>query len=206
MTLAIAIFGLVVLVLVLWAFLAAPAGTSLPEAAGKNRQSISSKAVNLWLAIIVLFFFAAALSFAAHSAYFILSGEKTEGRVVDLVKSGDSPALHPVFTYLDQSRIERTVTSKYSNSGYEIGDAVPVRYLPASSEKARIDNFTNQWASSLIFLIGGALMLGFLIGYSWIRERKIIYFRELGVVGAAVLVLLASIFLASYALAATCPR
>lgn len=206
MTLAIAIFGFVILVLILWAFLMAPAGTSLPEAAGKNLQSISSKAVNLWLAIIVLFFFAAALSFAAQSAYFILSGEKTEGRVVDLVKSGDSPALHPVFSYLDQSRIERTVTSKYSNSGYAIGDAVPVRYLPASPEKARIDDFTNHWASPLIFLLAGVLMLGFLIGYSWIRKRKKSSFKGLGFVGAAALVLLASIFLASYALAATCPR
>ena len=173
MTLAIAIFFFISLCLVLWAFLAAPAGTSLREVAKRNLASVSNKAVNIWLALIVLFFFAAALIYAVHSTYFILAGEKTQGLIVGLEKKAGKSALYPIFTYSDQYRTERTATSQYSNGAYDIGEAVPVRYLPGDPPKSRIDDFKSNWANPLVFLLAGLLMLGYLQGYSWMKKRKI---------------------------------
>jgi len=103
-------------------------------------------------------------------------GQTAEGSVVDFETSESTSTSNgrrttktmyaPVFEFRDPSgSTQRIVSSSSSSSrGYDIGEKVPVRFLPSKPGDARIDSFMGNWFAPLITGGLGTLFFGIGIG------------------------------------------
>jgi Protein of unknown function (DUF3592) len=103
---------------------------------------------------------------------FLREGTKATGTVVDFSteesrdNKGKRKTMYaPVveFQTADGQSIQFTSASSSSSPSYDRGDKVPVRYLSATPEQARIDSFMSNWGPSLMLGVIG--LLATLAGY-----------------------------------------
>ena len=130
------------------------------------------------------------------AAYFIFSNTqvflndslKTEGIVVDLVRSrsSDSVTYRPVVEFKTNggSIIEFMSSSGSNPPSYSMGEMVEVLYRENFPEKAKINSFFSIWGVPTI--IGGIGFVFFLVGFSILligvfKGKKIEYLKKSGV-------------------------
>lgn len=116
-----------------------------------------------------------ALGAILYSVYFLAMAEKTSGTVTELRErrhwDHDTVTYAPVVRFNDADGVERSVTSGHASypPAYTLGQTVPVRFLKAHSENARIDDFWDHWGAGII--LGGLGVLCVFVGYA-IKLRR----------------------------------
>ncbi len=70
------------------------------------------------------------------------------------------------------ARFEISGNVRSSSRGYDIGERVPVLYLPETPEQGRIDSFTEQWFLPLIFGIFSTIFGGIALAFLAAEVRK----------------------------------
>jgi uncharacterized protein DUF3592 len=107
---------------------------------------------------------------------FVAHATTAQGVVTDLVtvrdKDGGSDTYKPEVKFSTEEGKEITFTSSFSSRppAYDVGESVPVLYLPRQPHEARIKGFGSLWSGCLILAGLGATFS--LAGYSILRARK----------------------------------
>jgi hypothetical protein len=131
-----------------------------------------------------LLFGIGALGLAGFLAYlnlpYLTDGVHAEGVVVDVVErpARRGKTYHPVVRFHDG---DETLTFK-SNVGtgtnsYQIGETVPVLYLPDEPDKATIDKFSHLWLGPI--LLGCVGLFGLLVSLMGSLQSRIPSQRQL---------------------------
>lgn len=113
-----------------------------------------------------------AFLFYKSTSSFIAESTKTEGTVVDVVRSQSSEGstiYKPVVHFIDQNgqKIKFTSSTGSNESCGLIGQKVEVLYRPTDPHNAEINSFFNLWGFSAIFGgLGGVFLLFGLIAKS----------------------------------------
>lgn len=107
----------------------------------------------------------------AHTRGFIANAQRAEGTVIDVLanrstssSSGTSVTYSPVFEFrtADGRLVEVRSSTSSNPPSHTEGDKVPVLYLPASPEDARIASYFPLWGGATI--TGGLGAVFFLVG------------------------------------------
>jgi hypothetical protein len=118
------------------------------------------------------------LGFIIHSAIFEHRSVVTSGTITELVPTRVDDGyvtLCPQFRFStdDGTRYLHTSNSCSDPSGFEVGQAIPVRYLRGDPDSARIDTFWQTWALSAGFGIAAVVTGGVgLFGLTYVRKRR----------------------------------
>ena len=146
------------------------------DKAAKAVEKVGKTANRVYIGCITIFaniFFAAFCLWGVYAGYtswqLQTNGETTTGMVVELKEQSDGQG--GCCTYVPI--VEFAVNGQaYSIDGdtasdppqYEVGQAVPILYAPASPNKAQINKWTERWLFPLIIIPAmffGALILNF---------------------------------------------
>lgn len=109
-------------------------------------------------------FFLAGLSSAAPNFNLQSNGVRTEGEVVGLEKrgQGEKASFSPIFVFTNSAgkTFECTGAASSNPPQYEVGDIIPVIYLPSEPHKALPDTYYEKWSLLAAFgSVGSALIL-----------------------------------------------
>ena len=99
---------------------------------------------------------AIAVVLAAWRARFLIGSSATTGEVVALEDSGEFPVV-TFFAATDALAQPRTVRFRAgTNAGsWRVGDKAPVRYRPATPERACIATFRQLWLAAIVLAVMG---------------------------------------------------
>lgn len=123
----------------------------------------AGRIVGLVFALLGLFTLVAGGFYAYESFLLVQEGRSTEGIVVDFhqqVSSEDQQVRYaPIVEYRVGGATYRFASASYANSpAFEIGETLPVRYLPEQPDQARLDRFGSLWGLPLGLGLAGLLM------------------------------------------------
>lgn len=122
-----------------------------------------------------------------NTSTFLASATRTEGTVIELVRSrsSDSTVYKPVFNFVDDrgATIEVESSSGSNPPSYSVGERVDVFYLPGEPQNAKINSYFSLWGGATI--VGGMGGLFLLVGLSilivpMLKGRKDEYLRQSG--------------------------
>jgi hypothetical protein len=108
---------------------------------------------------------------------FVAGATAAQGVVTDLIvvrdNDGGSDTYKPEVRFSTEDGQEIVFTSSFSSrpAAYDVGEAVPVLYLPRQPREASIEGFGSLWSGCLILAGLGAVFS--LIGYSILRAGKV---------------------------------
>ena len=111
-----------------------------------------------------------------YSIYFLSSSIPTNGVVTEIVERKDDEghvSRSPVYTYKDASGQNFTDRSSTGDSReFDVGDAIPIRYLKTSPHESRIDYFAHHWMLPIFMAVFSILLGGLGFGLRWWRNRE----------------------------------
>jgi hypothetical protein len=129
--------------------------------------------ISLGLGVLLLFI---SLVLWNKTRLFVARATTAQGVVTDLVvvrdKDGGSDTYKPEVKFSTGDGKEIVFTSSFSSRppAYDVGETVPVLYLPRQPQEARINGFGSLWLGCVILAgLGAAFSL---IGYSILRAGK----------------------------------
>ena len=120
------------------------------------------------------------LSLIVETRRFLLAALRTQGRVVGYEERegrGDGPGLrtylHPKIEYEDQHGQKQHVTIALGRDrkSFPKGSFVPIIFDPKCPQDAKIDSFSDLWASPLRFFLLGLAAICMLLGIWFFPSR-----------------------------------
>jgi len=118
-------------------------------------------------------FLVVALTFAGMSVRLVAAGQRTRGRIIDLVESRSrgSVTAQPVVGFTDSGGVPRVSKCRLGRpvDEFRVGQEVPVIYVPGSESSAQIDSFEDLWMVPTVFGVTGAVTMTVAV---WFLRRK----------------------------------
>lgn len=168
---------LVILAIGIWIGILIGFSKAVREAA--NRYFQKNKPIGAWAFVVGGFVcLCIALGFLVHSAVFVRTAMRAQGRVVELRAHHDKNnevTYSPVVSFRDMRGSEHLVESHFSSfpADHQVGESLPVLYRSEDPENAKVDVFMEIWGGAII---AGALGLIFgaagLVNLFWRRPRE----------------------------------
>lgn len=123
------------------------------------------------------------------SATFVGNAIETQGKVIELVRvrSSDNSSYYykPVVTFKTSKgeAVEFTSSSGSNPASFSVGEEVPILYLPAKPQEAKIKGFFSLWGAAAI--VGGIGSVFFLVGIiillvAKLKNKKEKYLKQYG--------------------------
>lgn len=121
-------------------------------------------------------FLLTAVGASIYSIYFLTNSIQTKAIITEIVERKDGEghlSRTPVYAYKDSSGKEFTDRSATGDGReYQIGDAIPIRYLKSSPHESRIDYFAYHWFLPIFMVISSVVLGGLGFGFRWWRNRE----------------------------------
>lgn len=121
-------------------------------------------------------FLLGAVGSSVYSIYFLSSTVQTNAVLTEIVERKNDEgnvSRSLVYAYKDASSQQFTGRSSLGDGrNYDVGDAIPIRYLKSSPHQSRIDYFAHHWLLPILMATFSLLLGGLGYGLRWCRNRE----------------------------------